>query len=59
MTRLKQLSLLVPRNKLLACPTSADTVIMDNYQHDIFTDPASLLIKADTMIGNIGQLMGL
>ena len=31
MSRLKKVSLLVGKNKLIAAPTNADTILMDNY----------------------------
>jgi len=52
MTKLKKVSVLVGNNKKLATPTNADTVILDNYSHDIFVDEASPLKKVMKMIWN-------
>lgn len=38
LTKLKKVSVLVSLNRKMMGPTNADTVIMDNYAHDIFVD---------------------
>lgn len=35
----------VVSGKLLAAPTNADTVIMDNYSHDIYFNDGATLVK--------------
>ena len=59
MARLKKVSLFVAKNKLIAAPTNAETVIMDNYQHDIFVDETTPINKVNQMINNITQLLQL
>ena len=51
--KLKKLSTIVGNNKRQCNPTNAETVILDNYAHDIFADEASPLKKITIMIQNI------
>ncbi len=51
--KLKKLSTIVGINKRQCNPTNAETVILENYAHDIFVDEASPLKKITTMIDNI------
>ena len=53
MTKLKKVSLLVSHNRKLASPTNADTVILDNYAHDVFVDEFSPSKKTTQMISNL------
>jgi len=46
----KKVSYLLNENKLLAAPTNTDTILMDNYKHDIFTFDGLLFRKANKMI---------
>jgi histidine ammonia-lyase len=57
MISLKKVSTLVAQNKLLAVPTNAETVIMDNYQHDIFVDEGSPICKLTRMLANLREIM--
>ena len=38
MARLKKSAILVGKNKSISAPTNIETIIMDNYQHDIYVD---------------------
>ena len=59
MTKLKKNALLVGKNKLIAAPTNADTILMDNYQHDIYVDTATPLNKVNSIINNVTEIMKL
>lgn len=51
--KLKKLSTIVANNKRQCNPTNAETVILDNYTHDVFVDEASSLKKITTINDNI------
>lgn len=57
--RLQKVSYLVAHNKNLAAPTNADTVIMDNYKHDIYVDEGTPFMKVHKMIANLTELIKL
>ena len=59
MIKMRQISLLVGRSKYLTAPTNAETVIMDNYAHDIYVDEAAPLFKANKMLKNLRSIMKL
>ena len=57
MIRLKRASPLVGENKIIAFPTNAETIIMDNYKHDIYVDVATPLYKTTRMLRNVTHIM--
>jgi len=59
MQKLHQISYLVVENKLLACPSSADTIMLDNYLHDIFRNEGSMLSKLTLMLNNLRTMLTL
>ena len=46
-------------NKALSAPTNADTVIMDNYRHDIYFDEGTPMLKVSKMIKNLNEMIAL
>lgn len=58
-TRLQKISYYVVHNKALSAPTNADTVIMDDYKHDIYYDEGTPMIKADKMLQNLTEMIKL
>ena len=59
LARMKKVSVLVSRNRKMMGSSNADTVIMDNYAHDIFVDEGSPYAKMTNLIANLKELMGL
>lgn len=59
LTKLKKVSVLVSLNRKMMGPTNADTVIMDNYSHDIFVDQGSPYTKIRELIDNLNELLKL
>jgi histidine ammonia-lyase len=53
----KKVSYLLNENKLLASPTNTDTILMDNFRHDIFTFDGLLFRKASKMIENVKSIL--
>lgn len=56
---LMKLSYGVVHNKALATSTNADTVIMNEYEHDIYVDEGTPLMKMHKMLTSLTQLMEL
>jgi hypothetical protein len=53
LARLKKVSYLVAKNKLLAIPTGCDTIIMQNFSHDVFVDEGTPFSKVKQIVSNI------
>jgi fructose-1,6-bisphosphatase len=49
----------VVRGKLLSAPSNADTVIMDNYRHDIYVDEGIIMGRLEKMLVGLTELMTL
>lgn len=53
---LKKSSYLVGENKLLATPSSADTILLHDYQHDIYSHEATAHNRLTTMLSNLPRI---
>lgn len=49
----------VVKGKLLSAPSSADTVIMDNYRHDIYVNEGIIMGRLEKMLVGLTELMTL
>lgn len=49
----------VVNGKLLSGPTNADTVIMENYRHDIYFNDGVILGRLNKTINGLTELMGI
>jgi hypothetical protein len=50
MANLKKVSYLVSENKLLAIPSNADTILMNNYIHDVYISEGNAFKRLITMM---------
>ena len=50
MANLKKVSYLVSENKLSAFPSNADTILMNNYIHDVYISEGNSFKRLNTMM---------
>jgi histidine ammonia-lyase len=55
--QLRKASYLVPENKLLSSPSSADTILLQDYRHDIYVHEGSAHVRFTAMLANLRRIL--